>query len=171
MNFRRFLRPQSIRLELETSRFPDTEIPEEWDPNSPENLRRVREEVIQELTDLLDQSSDVANSRRLFRDLYNREKKAVTAIGQGIAIPHVRTLQVRSFIMAFGRSGEGLPFEAPDNEPVHIFFAMSAPPYDDKTYLKIYRSLAKALLAPRVIDRLMNATDPNEILFVLKSVE
>ncbi|MCZ6794447.1 MAG: PTS sugar transporter subunit IIA, partial [Planctomycetota bacterium] len=135
------------------------------------NLERIREEVLQELTDLMDESGLVANPRRLFRDLSQREKKAGTAIGQGIAIPHVRTLQVRSFIMAFGRSREGLPFEAPDEDPVHLFFAMSAPPHEDRTYLKVYRTLAKALLHPGVISRLMEVEDPSEVLFVLKSVE
>ena len=73
--------------------------------------------------------------------------------------------------MAFGRSREGLPFEAPDEEPVHLFFAMSAPPHEDRTYLKVYRTLAKALLHPGVISRLMEVEDPSEVLFVLKSVE
>jgi PTS system fructose-specific IIC component len=170
VNFRRFLRPEAIRLELRTRRYPEAELPRDFDLNSPGNLRRIREGVLEELTELFANTGEVANPSRLFRDLYNREKKAVTAIGQGIAVPHVRTLQMKSFIMAFGRSREGIPFAAPDDEPVHLFFAMAAPPYDDRTYLKVYRSLASALLTPGTIESFLEAEDVDEILLSLKQV-
>ena len=73
--------------------------------------------------------------------------------------------------MAFGRSKEGLPFAAPDEEPVHLFFAMAAPPYDDRRYLKVYRDLATALLDASVIDGLQEVEDPSEVLYILKNVE
>jgi PTS system fructose-specific IIC component len=94
----------------------------------------------------------------------------VTAVGGGVAFPHVRTLQVKSFVMAFGRSREGLPFEAPDEEPVRLFFAMAAPPYDDRTYLKVYRSLAKLLLDPEHHEQFLLAEEPSEILRALELV-
>ncbi|MBN1441527.1 MAG: PTS sugar transporter subunit IIA [Planctomycetes bacterium] len=170
MNFRRFLRPECIALSLETRAVPDEELPEDFDPDDERNVSRVREEIIQEIAGLLENSGEVNNGRRLFRDLYNREKRAITAVGQGIAIPHVRTLQVKSFVMAFGRSVEGVPFGAPDGEPVHLFFAMAAPPYEDRTYLKVYKSLAKALLSGDTIERFLTTEDPNDILFLLKNV-
>lgn len=170
MNFRRFLIPDAIRLSLHTHARPDGELVDDFDPAGQQNLMRVREGVIGELTDLLAATGRMANRNRLFRDLYNREKKAVTAVGQGVALPHVRTLQVKSFVMAFGRSQEGLPFDAPDEEPVHLFFAMAAPPYDDRTYLKVYRSLAKLLLDPEHHQQFLTAEEPSEILRALELV-
>lgn len=171
MNFRRFLSPDAIRLELRTKQGPEGEdLPEDFDPLSRQNLARIREGVIQELVELLEATGEVANPQRLYRDLYNREKKAVTSVGQGIAFPHVRTLQVKTFVMAFGRSREGLPFEAPDDEPVHLFFSMAAPPYDDRTYLKVYRSLATLLLEPEYYTQFLEAQDPSEILRTLEIV-
>jgi PTS system fructose-specific IIC component len=171
LNFRRFLRPESIRLDLETRSRPEGDVPEGWDAEDPKNLRRVREQVLKELTDLLAAGGEVSNSTRLYREICERENKAVTAVGHGVALPHVRSLQVKTFIMAFGRSPEGLPFGAPDGESVHFFFAMGAPPYDDKTYLKVYRGLAKALLDPRVHEALHAATEPSHVLLVLNEVE
>jgi mannitol/fructose-specific phosphotransferase system IIA component len=126
MNFRRFLSPEAIHLDLETTLIPEGELPEGFDPMSRQNLNRIRESVIGELSELLASTGEVTHPNRLLKDLLNREKKAGTATGSGIAFPHVRTLQVKSFIMAFGRSREGLPFDAPDDEPVHLFFAMAA---------------------------------------------
>lgn len=170
MNFRRYLHPDAVRLEMETRRVPDGEVPPDFDPMSHRNTERVREEVIQELTGLLETTGQVANPKRLFRDLYHREKRAGTAVGQGIAFPHVRTLQVRSFVMAFCRSEEGLPFNAPDDEPVHLFFAMVAPPYDDRIYLRVYRSLARLLLQPEYYDQFLSVEEPGEILRTLGMV-
>jgi PTS system fructose-specific IIC component len=170
VNFRRFLAPESVRLELETTAVPEGDLPEGFDPLGRQNLVRVREGVIGELCTLLAATGSVANENRLFRDLFNREKKAVTAVGQGIAFPHVRTLQVKTFVMAFGRSREGLPFEAPDGEPVKLFFAMAAPPYDDRTYLKVYRSLAELLIVPENYEQFLTAEEPSEILRALELV-
>ena len=170
MNFRRFLTRDAIRMELQTKRLPDGDLADGFDPLGPQNVERIREGVIAEITDLFQVTGEVGNPRRLFRDLYNREKRAVTAVGQGIAFPHVRTLQVKSFLMAFGRSSEGLPFDAPDGAPVHLFFAMAAPPYDDKTYLRVYRSLATLLLQPEYYEQFLTAQDPNEILRTLELV-
>jgi mannitol/fructose-specific phosphotransferase system IIA component (Ntr-type) len=170
VNFRRFLSPEAIRLSLHTRTTPEDDLPDDFDPTDRHNLTRVREGVIGELTDLLATTGRMANRNRLFRDLNNREKKAGTAVGQGVAVPHVRTLQVKTFVMAFGRSPQGLPFRAPDDEPVHLFFAMAAPPYDDRTYLKVYRSLAKLLVDPEHHEQFLAAEDPSEILRALELV-
>ena len=72
--------------------------------------------------------------------------------------------------MAFGRSRSGLPFESPDDQPVHLFFALVAPPYDDRLYLKIYRSLAKLLLEPEYYQQFLSVEEPGEILRILEIV-
>ena len=105
MNIRRFLHPAAILLALETSGAPR----EEEEPDSRRFLRRVRDDVLRELIDLLAETGQVGNPSRLFTDLLNREKRAPTALGSGVAMPHVRTIQAKSFIMAFGRSATGLP--------------------------------------------------------------
>ena len=170
MNFRRYLSPEAICLDLQTKVEPEGDLPDDWDPDHPRNLSRIREDVLLEITELFENAGAVVSPRRLHRDLILREKKAVTALGDGNAVPHVRTLQVKKFSMAFGRSREGVPYFAPDDEPVHLFFAMAAPPYDDKTYLKIYSSLAKSLLTPGVFEEFMAIEDPSEVLLILNQV-
>ena len=170
MSFRRFLQEKAVRIELQTKLLPD-DPPEGFDPQSRQNLDRIREGVIGELCELLATNDEVVNENRLLRDLLNREKKAVTAVGQGVAFPHVRTLQVKSFVMAFGRSSEGLPFEAPDGELVRLFFAMAAPPYDDRTYLRVYKALATLLLDPEHFHLFLTAQEPSEILRALEIVK
>ena len=168
MNFRRFMPPEAICLDLQTRKHPDGDLPDDFELLGKRNLDRIRQEVIAELTQLLESTGRVKNPKRLYRDLHQREKRTGTAVGQGIAFPHVRTLQVKSFIMAFGRSREGLPFGAPDDEPVHFFFALTAPPYDDRLYLRVYRTLAKLLLQPEYYEQFLTVDEPGEILRTLE---
>ena len=58
--------------------------------------------------------------------LYHREELQSTALGQGlsIAIPHAKHPGVRGLVGVFGRSREGVNFDAPDGQPVHLFFLL-----------------------------------------------
>ena len=171
MSIRRYLRPDAIRLDLKTRRLPSGDLPDGFDPLGDRNLNRIREEVIEELCELLDTTGEVSSRSRLARDLGNREKKAGTAIGNGIAVPHVRTLQAKEFLMCFGRSAEGLYFRAPDGEPVHLFFGMVSPPYEDRVYLRVYRHLASVLINPENFQEFMGADRPSEVLRLLDTLQ
>ena len=166
MNLARLIKPELIRLELETV------MPSE--PEDPHNHERflwsIKEDVLGELTDLLASGGRVGNLNRLRTDLINREKKASTGIGRGLAIPHVRTREAREFTMAFARSTPGIAFDAIDQEPAHLFFTFIAPPYDDTLYLKIYKQLAEAFTFSDVAAAFMAAEDEGEILRTLKQL-
>jgi len=96
--------------------------------------------LLEEMVDLLCLSGEIGNRNKALQDLYNRERKATTAVGHGIAIPHVRTKQAKSFVIGFVRSRDGQQFDSLDGKPVHVFFPMVAPPYDDSLYLRVFRS-------------------------------
>lgn len=159
----RYLRPACIRMELTSRPDPDP------DPDAnPEKLRwRLKESILREIVDSLVATERAGNPNKLFIDLLNRERKASTAVGQGVAIPHVRTLQAKGFIIAYARSTEGLDFDAVDGLPVHHFLALAAPPFDDATYLKIYRAIGAAFSDPRMRQALLEAADEHDIIRIL----
>jgi PTS system fructose-specific IIC component len=163
----RYLTPELVELDLDS--LVTLDFPEEMSPQRV--VRETKERIVAALADLLDRSGNVRNSRRLFRDLYNREKKATTGIGGGVALPHIRTVQVKEFVIAFARSEKGLEFEALDGRPVYIFFPMAAPPYDDTFYLRVYKSLADMLRFENAIQELRSAGDPHEIIRIIRSFE
>ncbi|MBA3697243.1 MAG: PTS sugar transporter subunit IIA [Planctomycetes bacterium] len=144
MNVLRFLHPECIKLDLETH--PSEAVEGESEAQRDKRLQRDKEHVLEELANLFDRSGLVVNRSKFLRDLTNRERKATTAIAPGIAIPHVRTLQVRAFVMGFARApGEGIPFDSLDGEPTKLFFMLASPPYDDRTYLTVYKELAQLI--------------------------
>jgi len=166
MRLTRFLNEDLIDLHLEIER--DVELEENH--SEKRVIGFYREEVIGRIADLLERSGKIGNRNKLYNDLLNREKKAATAIGRSIAIPHVRTLQAKSTVLGFLRTETGLPFGAPDNMDVRIFIPIVGPPYDDKNYLKIYRQLGELLLDSSVIDQLFELEEPGEVIRIFASV-
>lgn len=70
----------------------------------------------------------IANHRdALLKTLLAREAVGTTALGKGIAIPHVRSMVVESTAVAFARLPEGLDFAAPDGAPVEVVYLLVAP--------------------------------------------
>lgn len=160
MRILRFLKENHILTELRTMPlYPG-------DPEPPEKeLLRVQTSVISEFVELFDASGHVSNAKKLGEDLLARELRTSTAIGGNLAFPHVRTQQARRFTIAIGRSTQGLPFGAIDDQLVHVFVAMIAPPHDDKFFLKVEQTLAMAFAESRdLYDGIMEAESEGEII-------
>ncbi len=166
MNIARFLNEDLIVLDLQVEQEP---APEE--NNSNKWRERNKERILSELVSILDKSGRTGNNCKLLTDFINRERKATTAIGHGIAIPHIRTMQAKEFLIGVARSVDGYYFDAPDNEPVHLFFIMAAPPYDDSFYLKIFKGLAENLQYESFRQELMQAKEPYDIIRAFKNME
>jgi mannitol/fructose-specific phosphotransferase system IIA component (Ntr-type) len=167
MNISRFLDPELIKLEMETQI--DSDPDSQMHPDK--ILWRRKRAILCELVELLEKSGRVGNPNKLLVDFLNREKKATTGIGHGIAVPHIRSMQAKEFILGFARSAEGYDFDALDNGSVHLFFVMAAPPYDDALYLKVFKALAEMLQFDYFRDELMNANSQYEIIRAIKKME
>ncbi|MFH2056085.1 MAG: PTS sugar transporter subunit IIA [bacterium] len=169
MQISRYLDPELIRLDMDTSFEPEEEETEE------ELTLRMRferkETLLAEFVRLLDSSGKICNPSKLLTDLVNRERKATTAIGKGIAIPHVRTMQARELVIGICRSEEGFDFDSPDNEPVRLFVPMAAPPYDDNLYLRIFKALAEVFRYDGFLERVMDAEYPYDVIRVFQDFE
>jgi mannitol/fructose-specific phosphotransferase system IIA component (Ntr-type) len=133
-------------------------------------VQKVR--ILEGLVELLDKSGKITNPKKCLTDLKNRESKASTALGSGIALPHVRTPQAKGFCMAIAVAPDpGLWFDSIDEEPVRLFIPMVAPAYDDKFYLKVERALAAAFAdGEEFRDSLLAATSPGEVVHLLSQI-
>jgi mannitol/fructose-specific phosphotransferase system IIA component (Ntr-type) len=155
-----------IRLDMQTA------LPEEPENGSRKKwLVESKEVLLSELVDILDPTGKIGNRKKLLLDFMNREKKASTGIGNGFAIPHIRSMQAKEFMVGFARSRDGYDFEAIDGDPVHFFFVMAAPPYDDSLYLKVFKSISELVSFDSFADQLMEAEEPFDIIRIIRSLE
>jgi mannitol/fructose-specific phosphotransferase system IIA component (Ntr-type) len=162
MNFARYLQEDSIDLAF------DPEFPEPVEGSNPDRYRqRCKEQIIGHMAELLARSGRIVNSSKLVTDLINRERKASTAIGHNLAMPHVRTAQAKDFIVAFARCQRGIGFDSIDGEPVFFFLALVAPSHDDRLYQKVYRRVGGVFSHQNLRDQLMAATQPGEVIRIL----
>lgn len=167
MDISRFLKPELVKLEMETEidSDPDSQV------HPDKLLWRRKEAILCELVELLERSGKVGNPKKLLVDFLNREKKASTGIGHGIAVPHIRSMQAKEMIIGFARSVEGYDFDSIDNGSVHLFFVMAAPPYDDALYLKVFKALAQMLRFDYFREELFEASSEYEVIRAIKKME
>ena len=168
MNIARLLDPSLIKLSMDTH----IEPPPNGDAKTPRQLRNDKELILSELVTILEASGKVGNRTKLLTDFVNRERKASTATGHGIAFPHIRTYQAKELVIGIARSGAGYDFDAPDGDPVHLFFVMAAPSYgDDSLYLKVFKALAEVLRFDYFRERIRHAASAHEIIRAFGEME
>lgn len=132
---------------------------------------RTKEEVLEELVSLLEKTGEVTDKKEFLKVIREREKLGSTGIGYNIAIPHARSLGIKSLIGAFGISKKGIDFDALDKEPVYLFFLLGAPPEASGNYLKALASISRLLRRKRARDDLMNAKTVEEIEKIIQREE
>jgi len=166
MNVARYITEDMVKLEMTTVIEPLEE------GGSVEKWRQASKELIlEELVTLIESHNRIGNRNKLLGDFINRERKATTAIGHGVAIPHVRSMQAKGFMIAFARSTPGYDFGSLDGGLSHLFFVMAAPPYEDALYLRAFKSLAEMLRYDSFREELMTIQSPGELVRVLRSME
>jgi mannitol/fructose-specific phosphotransferase system IIA component (Ntr-type) len=166
MNISRFLSEDLIDLNFRV----DLEEPSE-ETSTVRWRQRNKEHILAALVKLIGNSGRTGNDTKLLTDFINRERKATTGIGNGIAIPHIRSMQAKEFILGFARNADGYDFDSLDKQPTQMFFIMAAPPYDDNLYLRVFKALAENLQYESFREKLMMAEKPYDIIRAFRSVE
>ncbi|MEZ5359911.1 MAG: PTS sugar transporter subunit IIA [Candidatus Zixiibacteriota bacterium] len=165
-NITRHMSPELIKLDMTTvtPEMPETGPSKKW-------VLSVKEAILSELIDIFDPTGKIGNKNKLFLDFINREKKATTGIGSGFAIPHIRSMQAKEFLIGYARSFDGYEFEAIDNKPVNHFFIMMSPPYEDNLYLKVFKAISEMIMFDSLGDKLMAAQEPYDVIRAMRELE
>jgi len=130
-----------------------------------------REEVLKAIVDVLPLPPKL-NKASLWQMLVAREKVTSTAVGNGIAIPHVRNPVVLSvdrpsITLCFLK--DAVDFKAPDHKPVYVVFVLLTPSV--KKHLAILSRLAFCLQNPRLQQCLQEKASSEKILAEVRVLE
>jgi fructose-specific phosphotransferase system IIA component len=130
-----------------------------------------KNEVIEELVDLAAKSKLITDHDLLLKDIITRENLVTTGVGYGVAFPHAKTKATRGIVIAFGRSDEGIDFEAMDRKPVHLFFLIAAPEDAIGQHLKVMAHLSYIMKSEENREKLMGVKSPGELLQILDTID
>ena len=123
--------------------------------------------TLEQMAELLSFGLDRESSADVFNSLSGRERLGSTAIGHGVAIPHGRVAGLKQAIGAFGRCPAGLDFEAADEEPVRLIFALLVPAESTTEHLQLLAGLAEIFSRPELRTRLLDAGSADELYQIL----
>lgn len=126
--------------------------------------------VIEELVTPVSRIAGV-NREYLVRVLMERERLGSTGIGEGVGIPHGKLKDLESLVLGFGLSRKGVDFESMDGRPTHIFFILITPENSTGLHLKLLAQISKILKNDPFKEKLLNATDSDEIYSIIKEEE
>ncbi|HOE66389.1 MAG TPA: PTS sugar transporter subunit IIA [Candidatus Hydrogenedentes bacterium] len=130
-----------------------------------------KESVLREVVSLL-RMPDSMDREFLLRILLEREAMGSTAIGDGIAIPHVRNpivLKVSRPAITLCFLEQPIDFHAIDGKPVGILFTLISPTI--REHLHVLSSLAFALHDAAFKDVVLRQGSRDEILSAARQVE
>ena len=104
-----------------------------------------KRDALAELAGVFAQGRINVDSEAMLHVLLERERLGSTGIGDGIAIPHGKLPGLEEMVVSFGRSREGIAFEAMDGKPVHLFFLLMAPENSAGQHLKALAKISRML--------------------------
>ena len=133
---------------------------------------RDKKRAVEELAATLKDAKEVVDFGAFLKEVFEREKLCSTGIGDGIALPHARTDAVKDFVIAFGRSGAGVEFDAIDGKPVKLIFLMGTPKEEKLGgYLRILAHLSRLLRSKSFRQSLLRAENAQTIIDAFNEAE
>ena len=128
-----------------------------------------KKRLLEALSELLASDHPSLDSETVFEHLLERERLGSTGLGHGIALPHARMKEVSEAVGAFAQLQEGVSFDAIDDKPVDLAFALLVPEAANEMHLQLLSQLASMLSDPQVRQGLRDASSAEAILELLQS--
>ena len=128
----------------------------------------TKRDALLSLAESLGAAPQVKNSQELYAEIIKREELMSTAIGCGIAIPHVRLASVTDLVVALGISKTDIiDFQPLDDEPVRLLFMIAAAYNQHSYYLQTLSFFSSRFKQQTLRHRLLNAENPREAYALL----
>jgi PTS system nitrogen regulatory IIA component len=128
----------------------------------------TKESVLQQLVRPLLGTGIVDREGPFLDKLMERERMVSTAVGRGVAIPHLRNPQDNPGggpVVVVGICREGTDFEAPDGDKTHLFFLLCTD--SEVVHLRVLAKVNRIARSKDTMARLKGAESATEVLQVL----
>ena len=132
-----------------------------------------RDGVITELVDSLVKSGCVTEAQReeFTKAIIRRENKGSTGFGHGVAVPHVKHLDIKTMHIAIGNSPEGIDFKALDGDHVYSIVLLLSPEDQPENHLDAMEAIFSSLSQETFRRFLRQARSSDDVLTLLTETD
>ncbi len=123
-----------------------------------------KKRTLEVLGELIAKGQTDFTGREIFDSLIGRERLGSTGLGHGVALPHGRLSESRIAIGAFVKAAQGVDFDAIDQQPVDLVFALLVPEHFTDEHLRILSHLAE-MFSDQAFCEKLRAADSDQMLF------
>lgn len=102
--------------------------------------------------------------------LISRENTFSSALGHGVAVPHVYSDDLNFRICAFAQIPQGVDWQARDGERVHLVFLLISPSGDAEGHLETMAEIARLASNDQNREYLLHAKVPDEVLGLVRKL-
>ena len=103
-------------------------------------------------------------AEKVLESLIERESLGSTGLGYGVAVPHARVDGVERVCGIFVRLDAPVAYEALDDRPVDLLFALLAPPAAGAEHLRALAVVSRAMRSPELRERLRQTQTVDGVL-------
>lgn len=126
-----------------------------------------KQEVFEELIEVLHQQGRISNKADFLADIQKREAEGNTGFEDGIAIPHAKSAAVIEPAVVIGIHKAGIEYGADDGQPSKLFFMIASPDGGDNHHIEVLAELSSKLIEDGFVESFINATSPAQALELL----
>lgn len=129
-----------------------------------------KHDALVQLSEVLANAPQIKNAGELTTEILKREELMSTAIGKGIAIPHVRLASVTDLVMAVGVCKKPIEdYQTIDDQKVNLLFMIAAAYNQHSYYLKTLSHFSGLLKQDSIRENILNAKTEAEVFEILTS--
>ncbi|CAA0352549.1 PTS fructose transporter subunit IIA [Alteromonas marina] len=126
-----------------------------------------KKRILEIIADIAAKQNENIDQATVLNSLMARERMGSTGIGNGIALPHGRLPGLEKVIAIVVTSTPAIDFDALDEKPVDIFFALLVPEEQTEGHLQTLATVAGKLSDKETIKAIRRATTSDDILTAL----
>ncbi len=139
---------------------------------SPERIRcdidsHSKKAALETLSSLIASADPGISQGEVFDSLIARERLGSTGLGEGIALPHGRLKGADHALGAFIRLQSAIDYDAIDQKPVDLLFALLVPEESTEEHLQILSKLAELFSDSDILGKLRSEGDTGGVFSLL----
>jgi PTS system nitrogen regulatory IIA component len=128
---------------------------------------KTKEEIINELLDILVSNNKIQDKAAAFAAVMDREKKMSTGMKHGIAIPHGKSNTIKDLVACIGISDTAVDFDSLDHEPCRIFIMTLSPLEKTGPHLQFLAEISLLFKSSEKRAEILKSQSSQEILKIL----